>query len=91
MRVSPRPTAPEVTRGDKHDWLGETVEAERFVRTVQYDFYEHDRGEVIWTGETACPTVYARWRRKLFATTDTLDNAIAADAIIGDSIQPVHG
>jgi hypothetical protein len=34
---------------------------------------------------------HARRSRKLFATTDTLDNAIAADAIIGDSIQPVHG
>ena len=29
--------------------------------------------------------------RKLLVTTDTLDIAIAADAIIGDSIHPVHG
>ena len=30
-------------------------------------------------------------RRRLFVTTDTLESAIAADAIIGDSVHPVHG
>jgi len=29
--------------------LGKTVEAERFVRAVHHDLYEHDRGEVIAT------------------------------------------
>ncbi len=33
---------------------------------------------------------HARRKRKLFATTETLDIAIAAEAIIGDNIHPVQ-
>jgi len=34
---------------------------------------------------------YARRNRKLFITTETLDSAMAADAIMGESVQLVHG
>ena len=42
---------------------------------------------------TSAQAIQARYRRKrkLFVTTETLDSAIAADAIIGDNVQPVNG
>ena len=37
------------------------------------------------------PTIFILRRRKLFITTDTLENTIAAEAMIGESNQPVQG
>jgi quinoprotein glucose dehydrogenase len=39
---------------------------------------------------TNCRNTHARRKRRLFATTETLESAIAAEAIIGDSIHPVQ-
>jgi hypothetical protein len=43
-----------------------------------------------WVSGSRWKRPYARRNRKLFITTDTLERAIAPEAIIGDSIHPVQ-